>query len=130
MLKHETLYDQLKACLLAGKFLVPEQNPSYFRGTVEELLLPPMPIDVKVVLIASPGLFQELHEADPEFSQLFKVQARFEPTLPLGEALVTYPSFLAGLCRSRGLPPISSPRRRNGRAPLLCQAASPRAKRR
>lgn len=107
LLKHDTLYDQLKACLLAGKFLIPEQNPSYFRGTAEELLLPTMQIDVKVVLIASPGLFQELHEADPEFSQLFKVQARFEATLPLGEALVTYPAFLAGLCRDRALPQIT-----------------------
>ncbi len=108
LLKHDTLYDQLKACLLAGKFLVPEQNPSYFRGTAEELLLPAMPIDVKVVLIASPGLFQELHEADPEFSQLFKVQARFEPTLSLADALVAYPTFLAGLCRTRGLPPLTA----------------------
>ncbi len=99
------------------KFLVPEQNPSYFRGTVEELLLPPMPIDVKVVLIASPGLFQELHEADPEFSQLFKVQARFEPTLPLTEAMLTYPAFLAGLTRDRGLPHVTADR--DDRAPLL-----------
>ncbi len=83
LLKNESLYEQLKACLLAGKFIVPEHNPSYFRGTAEELLFPPIPLDLKVVLITSPQLYQELHEADPEFSQLFKVQARFEPTLPL-----------------------------------------------
>ena len=108
LLKNEVLYEQLKACLLAGKFLVPEHNPSYYRGVAEELLFPPMPIDLKVVLIASPGLYQDLHEADPEFSQLFKVQARFEPTLSLSEALVTYPSFLAGLARSRDLPPLTA----------------------
>ncbi len=41
LLKNESLYEQLKACLLAGKFIVPEHNPSYFRGTSEELLFPP-----------------------------------------------------------------------------------------
>ncbi|HVY47025.1 MAG TPA: AAA family ATPase [Minicystis sp.] len=108
LLKNEALYEQLKACLLSNKFIVPEANPSYYRGTAEELLFPPIPIDLKVVLIASPTLYQELHEADPEFSQLFKVQARFEPTLPLSEALVTYPSFLASFSRDRGLPPLTA----------------------
>jgi predicted ATP-dependent protease len=108
LLKNEPLYEQLKACLLAGKFIVPEHNPSYYRGTAEELLFPPVPIDLKVVLIASPQLYQELHEADPEFSQLFKVQARFEPTLSLAQALVTYPAFLSGMCRDRGVPPLSA----------------------
>lgn len=102
------VYEQLKACLLAGRFIVPEHDPSYFRGTVEELLFPPIPIDVKVILIASPSLYQELHEADPEFSQLFKVQARFEHTLGLGQALVTYPAFLAGFLRTRNLPPLTA----------------------
>jgi predicted ATP-dependent protease len=106
LLKNESLYEQLKACLLAGKFIVPEHNPSYFRGTAEELLFPPIPLDLKVVLITSPQLYQELHEADPEFSQLFKVQARFEPTLTLGHAMTTYPAFLAGIARDRGLPPL------------------------
>jgi predicted ATP-dependent protease len=102
------VYEQLKACLLAGKFIVPEHDPSYFRGTVEELLFPPMEIDVKVILIASPMLYQELHEADPEFSQLFKVQARFEASLAVGQALVTYPAFLAGFLRDRNLPPLTA----------------------
>jgi predicted ATP-dependent protease len=106
LLKNESLYEQFKACLLAGKFIVPEHNPSYFRGTAEELLFPPIPLDLKVVLITSPQLYQELHEADPEFSQLFKVQARFEPTIVLESAMTTYPSFLAGIARDRGLPPL------------------------
>jgi predicted ATP-dependent protease len=107
LLKNEALYEQLKACLLAGKFIVPEQNPSYYRGAAEELLFPSIPIDVKVILVAGSSLYQELHAADPEFSQLFKVQARFEHTLTWSEALVTYPSFLAGLVKSRGLKPIT-----------------------
>lgn len=108
LLKNEALYEQLKACLLAGKFIVPEHNPSYFRGTAEELLFPPIVIDVKVVLITSPNVYQDLHDADPEFSQLFKVQARFEPTLSLGEAIVTYPQFLAGFARDRALPSFTA----------------------
>lgn len=107
LLKNENLYEQLKACLLAGKFIVPEHNPTYYRGTSEELLFPPIPINLKVVLIASPGLYQDLHEADPEFSQLFKIQARFEPTLKLSQAIEAYPAFLAGIARDRGLPRLT-----------------------
>lgn len=107
LLKNEQLYEHLKACLLAGRFMVPEQNPSYYRGTAQELLFPPMKLDVKVILVASPGLFQDLHDADPEFSQLFKVQARFEPTLSKGEATTTYPSFLAGFVKDRNLLPLT-----------------------
>jgi len=102
-------YEQLKACLLAERFIPPEHDQAYFRGTVEELLFPQIPIDVKVILVASPRLYQELHEADPEFSQLFKVQARFEHELALGKALVTYPQFLSGFLKSRGLPPLTAP---------------------
>lgn len=107
LLKNGIVYEQLKACLLAGRFIVPEHDPSYFRGTVEELLFPQIPIDVKVVLIASPLLYQELHEADPEFSQLFKVQARFEHSLSVAQAITTYPAFLAGFLKGRKLPPLT-----------------------
>lgn len=107
LLKNELLYEHLKACLLAGRFIVPEQNPSYYRGAAEELLFPSIPLDVKVILLAGPSLFQDLHAADPEFSQLFKVQARFEPTLPVEDAKRTYPAFLSGLARARELLPVS-----------------------
>ncbi|NUP12772.1 MAG: AAA family ATPase [Polyangiaceae bacterium] len=107
LLKNELLYEHLKACLLSGRFIVPEQNPSYYRGAAEELLFPSIPLDVKVILVAGPTLFQDLHAADPEFSQLFKIQARFESTLPLEEAKRTYPAFLSGLTRARQLLPLS-----------------------
>ncbi|MFP6686194.1 MAG: AAA family ATPase, partial [Polyangiaceae bacterium] len=48
LLKNGIVYEQLKACLLACRFIPPEHEPSYFRGTVEELAFPPIPIDVKV----------------------------------------------------------------------------------
>jgi predicted ATP-dependent protease len=108
LLKNEGLYEQLKACLLAGRFIVPEHNPSYFRGASDELSFPPMPIDVKVILVASPGTYQDLHESDPEFSQLFKVQARFESELSLAEATITYPAFLASICRDRKHLPMAA----------------------
>jgi predicted ATP-dependent protease len=108
LLKNEGLYEQLKACLLAGRFIVPEHNPSYFRGASDELSFPPMPIDVKVILVASPGTYQDLHESDPEFSQLFKVQSRFESELALTEATLTYPSFLASICKDRNHLPMAA----------------------
>lgn len=108
LLKNEALYEQLKACLLAGTFIVPEHNPSYYRGTTEELLFPRIPVDVKVILVAGPYLYKDLHDADPEFSQLFKVQAWFEPTLSFKQALETYPGFMASHAVERGLPHMTA----------------------
>lgn len=104
LMRNEPLYDQLKACLLSGRFLVPEHNPSYYRGTAEELFFPSMPLDIKVILVASPSQYHELFEADPELGQLFRVLARFDWTLPLDVALRTYPAFLSGLAREGATP--------------------------
>jgi predicted ATP-dependent protease len=54
-----------------------------------------------------PRLFQELHEADPEFSQLFKVQARFESELSVEEAKRHLPRVPRVDRRDRGHLPMS-----------------------
>ncbi len=107
LMRNEALYEQLKACLLSGRFLVPDHNPSYYRGTAEELFFPPTPLDLKVVLVASPHQYHELYDADPEFGQLFKVLARFDLTIPLAQAITIYPSFLSGIARTGVTPHFS-----------------------
>jgi predicted ATP-dependent protease len=43
-------------------------------------------VDTKVVLVGSRRLFEMLLQADPEFSDLFKILADFSPIVELGEA--------------------------------------------
>lgn len=52
-------------------------------GTTTGYLQPePIPIDVKVVLIGEPGLYEHLCDSEPQFMQLFKVHAEFDGTVP------------------------------------------------
>ncbi|MCA9832032.1 MAG: AAA family ATPase [Dehalococcoidia bacterium] len=45
-----------------------------------------VPLDLKVVLVGSPMLLALLDATDPEFSELFKVRADFEPDVPADAA--------------------------------------------
>lgn len=63
-----------------------------------------IPIDVKVILIGEPGLYNMLDAADPDFSDLFKVLADFDTTIPRdveGESF--YAGVLAHLAKSEDI---------------------------
>lgn len=44
-----------------------------------------VPIDIKVVLVGSPGMYEYLHDHDDDFPDIFKIKAEFEDTMPLEE---------------------------------------------
>jgi len=48
----------------------------------------PVPIDLKIVLVGSPGMFEHLHDNDNEFPEIFRIKAEFEDTMPLDEVRV------------------------------------------
>lgn len=63
-----------------------------------------IPLNVKVILIGEPGLFNLLDTADPDFADLFKVLADFETTIPRDEEGVKfYAGVLAHIARSEDL---------------------------
>ena len=65
----------------------------------------PIPIDLKVVLIGDPGLYDLLDAHDPDFPHLFKVLADFDSSLPRdGEGLRYYTGVLARIAQEEELP--------------------------
>lgn len=69
----------------------------------------PIPLDVKVVLVGTEGLYQTLYELDPDFRELFKVKVEFEPDLPWSrEASRQYAAFLGRCVRDRALLPLDA----------------------
>lgn len=63
-----------------------------------------IPLDVKVILIGEPGLYNLLDAGDPDFSDLFKVLADFDATIPRDdEGVRFYAGVLAHIARSEGL---------------------------
>ncbi len=63
-----------------------------------------IPLNVKVILIGSPEIYYLLSEADPEFKELFKVEANFNHTVDKTKAnTVKYATLIATLSRKEDL---------------------------
>jgi len=64
----------------------------------------PVPIDVRVVLVGEPSLYDLLWSMDPDFRSAFKVKAEFDPVLPrTDEAIGQFRAVLDELCAENGL---------------------------
>lgn len=67
----------------------------------------PVPIQVKVILIGDPGLYQLLDSYDPDFPYLFRVLSDFDSTIPRDETGVRYyAGILARLTKDEKLMPF------------------------
>jgi len=100
------VWAQLKRALKFSKIEVREFDPS--AGTTAGALQPEaIPIDVKVVLIGEPGLYERFGEEDGDFLQIFKVHAEFDTTIAAtAQNLRRYADFLVWLARTEGLRPF------------------------
>jgi predicted ATP-dependent protease len=64
-----------------------------------------IPVDVKVVLIGEPGVYEQLAAEDQQFSQVFKIHAEFDSTIPVSkQSLTRYAGYLQWLIEGEGLP--------------------------
>ncbi len=63
-----------------------------------------IPLDIKVILVGHPLLYQLIYTADPAFKELFKVKADFDSTMDRNEENIKkYAAFLCTLCGKEGL---------------------------
>ena len=66
-----------------------------------------IPLNVKVVLVGQPQTVALVGMLDPDFGELFKVRAEFEPDAPSGEETVrSYAAFVRKIADTCGLPPF------------------------
>jgi len=100
------VWQHLKRALKAGTVEIREFDPG--AGTTAGALQPePIPIDVKVVMIGEPGIYEHLCLEDPQFPQLFKVHAEFDGVLAnTATNRRRYADFLAHVARTEGLLPF------------------------
>ncbi|HKJ71379.1 MAG TPA: ATP-binding protein [Gammaproteobacteria bacterium] len=75
-------WEALKRALYAGEVRIESLDQIYSFLSTVSLEPGPMPLDVKVVLLGDRFLYYLLAEYDPDFRELFKVQADFEEDLP------------------------------------------------
>ncbi|MCO5107215.1 MAG: AAA family ATPase [Burkholderiaceae bacterium] len=102
-------WEALKRTLLTREIRV--ESPAQQYGLISTVSLEPQPIplDVKVVLFGDRMLHMLLQAWDPEFVELFKVDADFEDDIVIDDAsLPTYARLIATLAREAKLPPLGA----------------------
>ena len=100
-------WETLKRVLRARHIRTESLEQAYGLISTVSLEPEPIPLDVKVVLLGERLFYYLLCEHDPEFLELFKVQADLEDTLdrdPANQAL--YARMIATLATDAGLQPL------------------------
>ncbi len=100
-------YDSLKKSLEAGVVRMEDLEGKLGLNTVEALKPEPIPLDLKVILIGNPGIYQIIFEYDPDFRRLFKIRADFDSQADLNETtLKRYSRFIAVVSATEKLLPF------------------------
>jgi lon-related putative ATP-dependent protease len=104
LLRNPFSYDGLKRALKNGNIGIEELEERYGFISTKGLKPQPIPLNVKVILIGDPYLYQQLFALDMEFTELFKVKAEFDTTMArTDENVEQYAAFVCTLCQKENL---------------------------
>ncbi|MFW5747648.1 MAG: Lon protease family protein, partial [bacterium] len=108
VLRHPFAWEGLKRTLRTGKAKIENMWGDYQAVPAATLKPEPIPVDVKVVLVGSPMIYQLLNAYDNDFHRLFKVKADFDVEMDLtDEHLGKYAEFVRGRCEENDLLPFT-----------------------
>jgi lon-related putative ATP-dependent protease len=99
-------WEELKRALRAGEIRIESVGDRLGLSTVS-LEPQPIPLDAKVVLVGERLIYYLLADADPDFLELFKVQADFEEEVPrLPDTERRYARLFGTIAKRTGLRPF------------------------
>lgn len=100
-------WEGLKRVLRAGEVKIESLGQTLSIIDTVSLDPEPIPLDIKIVLVGERQLYYLLCEYDPDFSELFKVQADFEEDMPREEANVDlYARLIGTIARNEKMRPF------------------------
>jgi lon-related putative ATP-dependent protease len=100
---------RLKDVLRTGRLKIENVAVQYMLFPGVTLDPEPTDVDVTVVLVGSPRLYETLHELDEDLPRLFKLRADFDDDLPRDAAGIrAYAELLARVAAERALPPFDA----------------------
>jgi lon-related putative ATP-dependent protease len=103
VLRNPLAWETLKRALVNNEIVI-EDAGERFGFTTKSLRPEPIPLDVKLILIGRPDLYQLLLAYDENFTELFKVKADFDIQMPRTEVHTQeYISFVCTLCCGENL---------------------------
>ncbi len=107
VLREPGVWTQLKRVLQSGRLEI--RDFDQMAGAQTGSLQPEaIPVDLKVVLIGEPGVYEQLAAEDVQFTQVFKIHAEFDSTIPANKTgLRRYADYLQWLVEGEDLVPLS-----------------------
>jgi len=100
-------WESLKRALYAREVRIESLEQMYSSVSTVSLEPEPMPLDIKVLLLGDRHTYYLLAEHDPEFAELFKVQADFEDDLPRGKDNdLAHARLIASIVQRESLHPL------------------------
>ncbi len=110
LLVNPLAYDGLKRALSSREIVIEEAGERLGMMVTKTLRPRPVPLDLKVILIGTPDLYQKLYVLDPDFNELFKVKAEFDVTMDrTQENIHNYALLLCKLCKTESLKHLTAP---------------------
>ncbi len=120
LFQQDVSWETLKRALVARRVTIESLAEIHDRSHALTIQPEPVALDIKIVLFGDPWLFHRLRQFDPDFADLFKVQAEFTSAARRDDvncsALV---SAMASIARSDGLKQLD----RSGAARLVDEAS-------
>jgi lon-related putative ATP-dependent protease len=109
LLQHPYAYEGLKRALSSRRLAIESLGQALSLTSTVTIEPEPLPLDVKVVLLGDRLLYYLLCAYDPEFTELFKVAADFDDSVPrTPEAETRYAGLIGALARRYRLRPLSA----------------------
>lgn len=101
------VWPTLKRTLRSGAFEI-QSDPFSFLFT-SALKPEKIPVNVKVILIGEPEIYDIVHYYDEDFQKIFKIKADFDPVMPnTGENVTKLVGFISRVCSEEELLPLDS----------------------
>lgn len=98
VLRNPYSWEGLKRALKSNELRIEEVQEQLGLMSIKTLRPQPIPLNVKVVLIGRPIIYQLLHQFDPDMQELFKVKADFDIEMESNdENSKSFMSFLASI---------------------------------
>ncbi|MEM7059937.1 MAG: AAA family ATPase [Pseudomonadota bacterium] len=100
-------WETLKRCLKSEAISIISVGEKLSLATTTSLSPDPIPLNVRVILIGERLLYHLLVKFDPDFSNLFKIQADFSDEIPISDInLSDYVHLIVSLGQGAGLLPL------------------------
>jgi lon-related putative ATP-dependent protease len=120
LLQQDVSWETLKRALREARIKIENLAEILDRSNAVSIQPEPIPLDLKIVLIGEPWLYYRLRELDPEFAELFKVQADFSSLADRDDANCgALLRLMSSVARDDGLKQFD----RTGAARLIDEAA-------